>query len=125
MTLVLPDFAAKGSVVLSSLSPAQLRQRIHNLPRPLRHLVLAQSTLVRLKPHPQQDRILPSRDRATPENLNGMNFPKLGYTRSFHGPLHLFKGYFVAEDEGKVPLNSRIFSQGCKSHRMQPHFVKL
>jgi hypothetical protein len=44
-------FAASASTVLSSLYPAQSGQRIHNLPRPLRHFVFAQRALVRLKLH--------------------------------------------------------------------------
>src|SRR5580693_7857769 len=110
---------------LNPLQSPQSRERLHNLPRPLRHLILAQRPIRRLKPNPQQNRVFSRSNRSTAENLHRTKLPQLANVRLSHGLSPLDKRNIVGKHKREMPLHRRIFPQRRKAHCPQPAPIQL
>src|ERR1700687_1203404 len=114
-----PDQEFMSPEFLRSLYAAQPFQRLRNLSRPLRHLVVAQRALARLKLSPQQDRVLARANFVAAENFHRNKTAQLGDAQCANALINFRKLHPVVKHKGEVALDGREAGQRFIAHLPQ------
>src|SRR6266849_6239525 len=104
---------------LHPLPTAQTFQRLRNLSRPLRHLVITQRPFARLEPGSHQNRVLARANFFSAENFYRDETAQLRDAKSSNALVNLLELHAVVKHKGEVALNIREAGQRFITHLAQ------